>query len=115
MVKYLRKLNLPELLEKKSFFLLGPRATGKSFLVREQLASNAIVLNLLNSQVYLRLSASPWELESMITAEMLTKPKSIVVIDEIQKVPSLLDEVHRLIEEKRWRFLLTGSSARKLK
>lgn len=115
MVKYLRKLNLSELLEKKSFFLLGPRATGKSFLVREQLASNAVVLDLLNSQVYLRLSASPWELESMITAELLAKPKSIIVIDEIQKVPSLLDEVHRLIEEKRWKFLLTGSSARKLK
>jgi predicted AAA+ superfamily ATPase len=115
MTKYTRKLNLPELLKKKSFFLLGPRATGKSFLVREQLAADAIVINLLDSQLYLRLSASPWELEGIIAAELLKKPSSIIVIDEIQKVPSLLDEVHRLIEEKHWRFLLTGSSARKLK
>lgn len=114
-MKYSRILKLPNLLQKKSFFLLGPRATGKSFLIREQLSPMAIVLNLLNSQIYLRLSASPWELENLIAAEMQARPSAIIVIDEIQKVPSLLDEVHRLIEEKKWTFLLTGSSARKLK
>jgi predicted AAA+ superfamily ATPase len=115
MEKYSRKLNLNELLKKKSFFLLGPRATGKSFLVREQLGTHAIILNLLNSQLYLRLSASPWELANIIESELAKKPESIIVIDEIQKVPTLLDEVHRFIEENSWKFLLTGSSARKLK
>ena len=115
MRSYIRKLNLLKLLEKKSFFLMGPRATGKSFLIKEQLAERAIVLNLLRSDLYLKLSRSPWELETIITAALLEKKNPIIVIDEIQKIPNLLDEVHRLIEEKQWRFLLTGSSARKLK
>lgn len=115
MEKYHRKLDLNDLLKKKSFFLLGPRATGKSFMVKDQLGSQAIILNLLNSQLYLRLSASPWELANIIQSELAKKPGSIIVIDEIQKVPSLLDEVHRFIEEQGWKFLLTGSSARKLK
>lgn len=110
-----RHLNLATLLRKKSFFLLGPRATGKSFLVEQQLAESAIILSLLRSDLYLRLSTAPWDLEAIIAAEQLKQPREYVVIDEIQKVPNLLDEVHRLIEGKKMRFLLTGSSARKLK
>lgn len=110
-----RQLKLLPLLEKKSFFLLGPRSTGKSFLIHEELAKKAIIFSLLRSDMYLRLSAAPWELESLITAQMEQKKAEYVVIDEIQKIPQLLDEVHRLIEEKKLRFLLTGSSARKLK
>jgi predicted AAA+ superfamily ATPase len=115
MSTYIRHLNLPALLEKKSFFLLGPRATGKSFLIKKQLAAHAIILNLLRSDLYLKLSQAPWDLEAIITAALSEKKNAIIVIDEIQKIPNLLDEVHRLIEEKQWRFLLTGSSARKLK
>ncbi|CAN5375223.1 ATP-binding protein [soil metagenome] len=115
MTHYQRHLNLPQLLEKKSFFLLGPRATGKSFLVREQLSKRAVILNLLRSELYLRLSTSPWDLEALIDAAMAQQACDFVVIDEIQKAPNLLDEVHRLIEERKLRFLLTGSSARKLK
>ena len=115
MKPYIRKLTLATLLKKKSFFLLGPRATGKSFLIAEQLGEHAIILNLLRSNIYLKLSQSPWELESIINAALIGKKDPIIVIDEIQKIPELLDEVHRLIEEKKWRFLLTGSSARKLK
>lgn len=111
-MKVSRQLNLPQLLEKKSFFLFGPRATGKTFLIREQLTSQALILDLLRSDLYLRLSRSPTELESIITAY---GPCSVVVIDEVQKVPQLLDEVHRLIESKGLKFLLTGSSARKLR
>lgn len=111
-MKISRQLNLPQLLEKKSFFLFGPRATGKTFLIREQLTSQALILDLLRSDLYLRLSRSPTELESIITAY---GPCSVVVIDEVQKVPQLLDEVHRLIESKGLKFLLTGSSARKLR
>lgn len=106
-----RVLDLPSLLAKKSFFLFGPRATGKSTLIRQQLTDEAFVVDLLDSRKYLRLSASPGDLEAMIEAS----GKSLVVIDEVQRVPELLNEVHRLIEAKRLCFLLTGSSARKLR
>lgn len=112
---YQRQLKLLALLQKKSFFLLGPRATGKSSLIKEELGDQAIIFNLLRSDIYLRLSASPWELEAMINAKLDQQGANFIVIDEIQKVPHLLDEVHRLIEDKKMRFLLTGSSARKLK
>lgn len=107
-----RKLNLPELLGKKSFFLLGPRSTGKSTLIHQQLHKKAQIVDLLESDIYVRLSARPQELEDLVPAET---ERPIVVIDEIQKIPILLDEVHRLIEKRKVRFLLTGSSARKLK
>ncbi len=115
MKPFIRQVNLLKLLQKKSFFLLGPRATGKSFLIREQLGQSAITFNLLNSELYLRLSSHPSDLELMIDAHMHKQEHKIVAIDEIQKLPHLLDEVHRLIESKKIRFLLTGSSARKLK
>ena len=115
MTYFKRYLDLAALLQKKSFFLLGPRSTGKSFLIDEQLGSRAIILSLLHSDLYLRLSTSPWELEMMIEGAQQQHKTHWIVIDEIQKVPNLLDEVHRLIESKKFRFLLTGSSARKLK
>ncbi|HXG20593.1 MAG TPA: ATP-binding protein [Methylomirabilota bacterium] len=111
-MKIARYLNLPQLLEKKSFFLFGPRATGKTFLIREQLADRAFVIDLLRSDLYLRLSGSPADLEALIAAHGSCP---VVVIDEVQKVPPLLDEVHRLIENRGVKFLLTGSSARKLR
>lgn len=111
MMEIRRKLNLLELLKKKSFFLLGPRSTGKSTLIRQQLEGQSLVIDLLESNHFLRLSSNPQELGQM--ADETDKP--FVVIDEIQKIPSLLDEIHRLIEKKKIRFLLTGSSARKLK
>ncbi len=107
-----RLLDLPNLLEKKSFFLFGPRATGKSSLIRKQFNSNVPVLNLLEGQLFLRLNEAPYALESIIHAFPVY---STVVIDEVQRIPMLLNEVHRLIEEQKIRFLLTGSSARKLR
>lgn len=107
-----RHLNLQELLAKKSFFLFGPRATGKSTLISQQLSDSVRVIDLLDSRFYLRLLTSPGDLESIISAD--TK-NDIVVIDEIQRVPELLNEVHRLIEKKKITFLLTGSSVRKLR
>src|SRR5574341_611618 len=104
-----RALDLPELLRRKSHFLLGPRQTGKTFLVRHAL-QNARIYDLLDSSTYLSLSQNPGRL-----AEELSEPGRIVVLDEIQRLPELLNEVHRLIEEKGVRFLLTGSSARKLR
>lgn len=108
-----RVLQLPKLLEKKSHFLLGPRATGKSFLIRQQLGDGqAVVLNLLKGDLYLRLSQRPEALGELLA---LDPEQHWVVIDEVQKIPALLDEVQTLIEERGLRFLLTGSSARKLK
>jgi predicted AAA+ superfamily ATPase len=110
---FIRVLDLPGLLRRKSFFLFGPRATGKSFLVRHQIGDRALVLDLLRSDLFLRLSADPSLLEALVGDRRGTT--EWVVIDEIQKVPGLLDEVQRLIETRHLRFLLTGSSARKLR
>lgn len=107
---YKRSLNLKQLLEKKSFFLFGPRATGKTTLIHQTLKNKAKIYDLLDSEIYRKLLKNPKVLE-----EENKTNKKIIVIDEIQKQPELLDEVHRLIQKKGWRFLLTGSSARKLK
>ncbi len=106
-----RALQLAPLLAMKSFFLFGPRSTGKTTLIRQQLAETAIIIDLLDSRYFLRLSGAPHELESLIAAA----PADIVVIDEIQRIPELLNEIHRLIETQNITFLLTGSSARKLR
>jgi len=106
-----RQLRLGPLLAMNSFFLFGPRATGKTTLIRQELAEKATIIDLLDSRYFLKLSSAPHELESLITAT----PAEIIVIDEIQRIPELLNEVHRLIEKRNLTFLLTGSSARKLR
>lgn len=106
-----RELKLAPLLAMKSFFLFGPRTTGKTTLIRRQLAKTAFIIDLLDSRYFLRLSGDPHDLESLIAAN----PADIIVIDEIQRIPDLLNEIHRLIEAKKQTFLLTGSSARKLR
>ena len=109
-----RALGIGKLLSKRSLFLLGPRQCGKSSYIREQLdPAPALVYNLLERDLLLRVLADP----SIIRQEIEVKKLQgcIVCIDEIQKCPELLDEVHLLIEERQIRFLLTGSSARKLK
>lgn len=112
--KFKRKINLLELLDKKSHFLFGPRSTGKSTEIRLQLEARAVVINLLRATLQAQLLNNPSELEAIIDGLNHNK-FSLVVIDEIQKAPALLDEVHRLIEERDFRFLLSGSSARQLK
>ncbi|ETR66906.1 MAG: ATPase, partial [Candidatus Magnetoglobus multicellularis str. Araruama] len=94
----------------KSCFLFGPRGTGKSFWLRRQFKS-ALYIDLLESETYFRLLSAPDKLESMIPKHF----SDYIIIDEIQKISKLLDEVHRLIEKYQYRFILTGSSARKLK
>jgi predicted AAA+ superfamily ATPase len=96
--------------EGKSFFLFGPRGTGKSSWVRDRLPG-AVYVDLLESELYTELLASPQRLDRLVPDGF----RGWVVIDEVQKVPEILDEVHRLIERRRLRFALTGSSARKLK
>lgn len=109
-----RKLDLAALARRKSFFFFGPRGTGKTFLVKQQLTEKGVYIDLLRSEYYLRLSARPDELEAIIDSYPAQR-RRLVVVDEVQKVPALLDEVHRLIEERRITFVLTGSSARKLR
>ncbi len=104
-----RAITVRKELSKKSILLLGPRRTGKSAFIRNEIKAGK-VYNLLLSDLFLRLSTRP----SLIREELGPKDK-LIVIDEIQKMPLLMDEVHYLIEEKGVRFLLTGSSARKLK
>jgi len=104
-----RQLDLLKILQKKSYFLFGPRQTGKTSLIKHTL-NKYRYYNLLQTDVYLKLSRAPQRLRQEITAD-----DKIVIIDEIQKLPILLDEVHNLIEEKGIHFLLTGSSARKLR
>jgi len=106
---YDRILELDKLLKKKSFFLFGPRSTGKTTLINRQLP-DARVYDLLDYEVYRALLKRP-----KIIEEESIDPDQIIVIDEIQKIPGILDEVQRLITKRASRFLLTGSSARKLK
>ena len=102
-----RLLKSPDL----PFFLFGPRGVGKSTWLRE-VFPDVLFIDLLKSSTYLELSQNPSRLEALTNS---LSPGKWVVIDEIQKIPKLLDEVHRLIENKKLRFALSGSSARKLK
>ncbi|MCX6579863.1 MAG: DUF4143 domain-containing protein [Candidatus Aminicenantes bacterium] len=95
----------------RSFFLFGSRGVGKSTWLEKKMP-DALFFNLLDSSLYLELSHNPMSLEAMAGN---LPDDSWIVIDEIQKIPPLLDEVHRLMEKKRWRFALCGSSARKLR
>lgn len=93
-----------------SYFLFGPRGTGKSTWIRH-LYPQALMIDLLRPDTQRMLAARPERLEELVEANPGRSP---VVVDEIQKAPALLDVVHRLMESGRgYRFVLTGSSARK--
>lgn len=102
-----RMLRLPE----RSFFIFGPRGVGKSTWLR-QVLPEAKFFDLLETSLFLELSQAPGKLAALAAP---LPENAWVVIDEIQKVPDLLDEVHRLMETQKWRFALCGSSARKLR
>lgn len=106
---YKRFLDL-NLKQSSSVFMLGPRACGKTFWIRENI-KNLNYINLLDPSTRMDLEADPSRL-----VHYLSKSKTEwIVIDEIQKIPALLDIVHKLIEEEKRRFILTGSSARKIR
>ena len=95
----------------KSFFLFGARGVGKSTWLKNHF-KQAQIYNLLDQRLFLSLSKDPGALKN----ELLPLPKrSWVVLDEIQKIPALLDVVHEMIEARGLRFALSGSSARKLR
>ena len=104
---YPRLLQAPP---RQSFFLFGPRGVGKTAWLHQQFPG-ALFFDMLDYQVYTELLASPQRLGERIPQGQ----KEWVVVDEVQRVPELLNEVHRLIESRRLRFVLTGSSARKLR
>ena len=120
---YKRKLDLTQYLAKgKSTFLFGPRGVGKTVLAQSFLDSltHGESIDLLHLDVYRRYMTGPDLFRSEIEQrlkEIPTKSRLTICIDEVQKLPELLNEVHYLIErhQKRVQFLLTGSSARKLK
>ncbi|MBI5754242.1 ATP-binding protein [Candidatus Peregrinibacteria bacterium] len=94
----------------KSFFLFGPRGTGKTTWLKTNF-KNAIYLDLLDAELFNNLLARPERLKKLIPPDFT----DWIIIDEVQRVPLLLHEVHKLIEENHFKFILTGSSARKLK
>lgn len=94
----------------ESFFLWGARQTGKSTLLKKQFPGS-LWFDLLLSDVFERLQRNPGQLREIILA---TRPDEPVVIDEIQKIPVLLDEIHWLIENTKTRFILSGSSPRRI-
>jgi predicted AAA+ superfamily ATPase len=104
---YSRMISPPEA---KSFFLFGPRGTGKTTWVKSAFPKAAYI-DLLEAELFNDLTANPQRLSNFIPLGF----KDWVIIDEVQRIPELLHEVHRLIETKKYRFILTGSSPRKLK
>lgn len=96
----------------ENYFLFGPRGTGKTSWIKSNL-TDYLLIDLLDPELYRQLNAKPERLRHEIKAKPELNP---VVIDEVQKVPELLAVVHALIEEdKSKQFILTGSSARKIK
>ena len=96
-----------------SYFIFGPRGTGKSTWLSMKYKKNSLYIDLLSPDVFRRFSARPERLEHLISGNPEAQN---IIIDEIQKVPELLDVVHKVIENNRGlRFILTGSSSRKLK
>lgn len=108
----LRLLQFPK---KQSFFLFGPRQTGKSTLVGALLPKQTFNVDLLNTDRFLTLSRDPSQFRREAEFQIERRGIRTVLIDEVQKVPLLLDEVHSLIERFKCQFVMTGSSARKLK
>ena len=92
---------------KSSFFLFGPRGIGKSTWLKHHYP-NSTYIDLLDSGIYTQLLAEPERLATFLQ-------KQPVIIDEVQRIPALLNEAHRWIENQKIQFILTGSSARKLK
>ena len=94
----------------ESFFLFGPRGTGKTTWLKQRFPS-ALYLDLLDHRLYLDLLSRPHRLRELIPP----RHDDWIVLDEVQRAPLVLNEVHRLIETERRRFILTGSSARSLR
>ena len=107
MIEIKRHISVPE----TSFFLFGPRGTGKSTYVKSLITKNTVYIDFLDPETFRTYSAFP---ETLIKTVDAINPAR-VIIDEVQKVPQVLDVVHKIMEERKIHFILTGSGARKLK
>jgi predicted AAA+ superfamily ATPase len=99
----------------RSFFLFGPRQTGKSTLARSVLGAAAWSVDLLESDLFLRYARAPELFRREAEEKIVNRGVRTIFVDEVQRLPELLNEVHLLIEKHRCRFILSGSSARKLR
>ena len=114
MIKMLPRLLKIKLPKGQSAFLWGPRKTGKTTFLRGAFP-DSLSYDLLKTDLFLEFVKRPFLLREQLLAVSPKQLKEPVIIDEVQKVPQLLDEIHWLIENKGLRFILCGSSARKLK
>ena len=112
MVTFHRTLNI-ELQGDQSAFLWGPRKTGKSTYLK-QVFPESIVYDFLKTDVTIDFIRNPALLREQLLADRKRAAASPIILDEVQKVPAILDEVHWLIENEGLNFILCGSSARKL-
>jgi predicted AAA+ superfamily ATPase len=107
MTEIKRHIRLPA----TSFFLFGPRGTGKSTLVKTLLGKDTLYIDFLDPETFRTYAAFP---ETLIKTISAVNPR-LIIIDEVQKIPPILDVVHKTMEEKKIQFILTGSGGRKLK
>jgi len=110
MEKFVERILEIKLPQNRSAFLWGPRKTGKTTLLKQKF-KDALWIDLLDYNIYFELNKNPSYLRQIIEAN----DRKLVIIDEVQKIPSLMDEIHFLIENKKTQFILCGSSARKLR
>ena len=113
-MKNISRLLDMKLPRKQSAFLWGARKTGKSTYLKERFP-NSVVYDFLKTDLFFEMSKNPSLLREQLLAKSEAELKEPIILDEVQKVPQVLDEVHWLIENKGLRFVLCGSSARKLK
>src|SRR3990167_8610278 len=106
---FTRRLKKPT----RSFFLLGPRATGKSTWLEANFIDSCMRIDLLRSDVYFPLMANPSLFRQRVLAQ--DSKNTWIIVDEIQRIPVLLNDIHSLMENEGYQFALSGSSARKLK
>ena len=110
MIRKIRRL--AQLSPSNSFFILGPRGSGKSTLIKQGYSKNCLYIDLLDPKIEDDYRINP----RLLAQELKGNPQlKRVVIDEVQKLPRILNLVHKLIEERKIQFILSGSSARKLK
>jgi len=110
-IERILKVDLPQ---RQSAFLWGPRKTGKTTYLKAKFP-HSLVYDFLQTDLFFEFSKKPYLLREQLLAKDDNVLKYPVILDEVQKIPKILDEVHWLIENRGFRFILCGSSARKLK
>ncbi|MBU4292498.1 MAG: AAA family ATPase [Actinobacteria bacterium] len=113
-MSYIKRILNIDLPQQQSAFLWGPRKTGKSTYLKNRFP-HSIIFDFLKTDFFIEVSKNPALLRERILAKNINMLKHPIILDEVQKVPQVLDEVHWLIENKGLRFILCGSSARKLR